>query len=494
MKTSPVFTLREGLDSGDLSAEFLTTHSIEKINKMDGYINAISAEMQAFAMNTARMADKRLRSNGATGDKFPFLGIPVVIKDNMACKGQLLQNGSRITKNYFSPFTATVINRLLDAGAVPVARAAMDEFAMGSSGEFHAFGPTRNPWNLAKVAGGSSSGSAAAVAAGYVHFALGSDTGGSVRLPGAFCGISAFRPTYGVLSRYGITAMASSLDQVGPMARHVEDVALGISVMAGVDPNDSTSLDLPGASDLARLTPMDIKGLKIGYFAGDGLKAIQPAVKTCISAALAIFESNGAEIVNIDLPCASFALETYCLLNTAEVSSNLSRFDGIRYGNRVPSDNLAEMIAKTRNTNLGMEVKRRILLGTFCLSKGHFDAYYLKALRARNAIALSVMETFKSLDFILTPVSPVTAFKLGEKVADPLEMYTMDILTVLPALADIPALALPAGLASGMPVGIQLIGPRLSDCSLLRLGYTFQQLTDHHALMPPENFATGSTL
>jgi len=493
MKKSSVVTLREGLDSGDLSAEFLTAHSIEKINKMDGHINAINVEMQDFAINTARSADRLLRSNGSKSDKYPFLGIPIVIKDNMACKGQFCQNGSKITKNYISPFSATVIDRLLQAGAVPVARAAMDEFAMGSSGEFHAFGPTRNPWDTTKVPGGSSSGSAAAVAAGYVPFALGSDTGGSVRLPGAFCGISAFRPTYGVLSRYGITAMASSLDQVGPMSRHVEDIALGISVMAGVDPNDSTSVELQGISDLARLKPIDLKDLKIGYFAGDGLKAIQPAIKRCISAALEVFESNGAEIVNIDLPCASYALETYCLLNTAEVSSNLSRFDGIRYGNRVASDDLADMIARTRNTNLGIEAKRRILLGTFCLSKGHFDAYYLKALRARNSIALSVMEIFKSMDFMLTPVSPITAFTLGEKVTDPLEMYTMDILTVLPALADIPALAVPAGLANGMPVGIQLIGPRLSDCNLLRLGFTFQQLTDHHTLLPPENHAVSHT-
>jgi aspartyl-tRNA(Asn)/glutamyl-tRNA(Gln) amidotransferase subunit A len=442
--------------------------------------------MRKFALNTARSADKRLRSNRAASDKSPFLGIPVVIKDNMACKGQFFRNGSKITKNYISPFSATVIDRLLNAGAVPVARAAMDEFAMGSSGEFHAFGPTRNPWDTAKVAGGSSSGSAAAVAAGYVPFALGSDTGGSVRLPGAFCGVSAFRPTYGVLSRYGVTAMASSLDQVGPMARHVEDIALGISVMAGIDPNDSTSVDLQGASDLARLTPLDLKGIKIGYFAGDELKAIQPAIKTRISAALETLGSNGAEIINIDLPCASYALETYCLLNTAEVSSNLSRFDGIRYGDRVSTDTLSDMIARTRNTNLGLEAKRRILLGTFCLSKGHFDAYYLKALRARNAIALSVMETFRTVDFILTPVSPITAFTLGEKVTDPLEMYMMDILTVIPALADIPALALPAGLANGLPVGIQLIGPRLSDCSLLRLGFTFQQLTGHHTLLPAE--------
>jgi len=471
MQKSSISKLRDGLDSGDLSAEYLTIHSIEKIKQLDSNINAINAKMEDFAIKTARLADRRLRSNG---DRPPFLGIPIVVKDNMACNGQLFQNGSKITKGFVSPFSATVVNRLLSAGAVPVARAAMDEFALGSSGEYHAFGPTRNPLDTSKSPGGSSSGSAAAVAAGYVPFALGSDTGGSVRLPGAFCGIPAFTSTYGVLSRYGITAMASSLDQVGPMAKHVEDIALGISVMAGLDPNDSTSIELPDVSNLLPLTPKDLKGLRIGYFAGVSAKAIQPGVQSCISKALETLEGSGAKIIDIDIPDASYALETYCLLNMAEVSSNLSRFDGVRYGNRVPSDNLTDMVAKSRNTHLGLEAKRRILLGTFCLSKGHYDAYYLKALKARNSIARSVMEIFNSINFIVTPVSPITAFTLGEKVRDPLEMYMMDILTVLPALADVPALAMPAGLADGLPVGIQFIGPRLSDCDLLRLGLAFQ--------------------
>jgi len=471
MKKSPIANLREGLDSGDLSAEYLAARSIEKIRRMDGGINAVNALMEELALKTARQADRRLRSNG---DRPPFLGIPIVVKDNMACKGQLLQNGSKITKGFVSPYSATVINRLLSAGAVPIARAAMDEFALGSSGEYHAFGPTRNPLDTSRVAGGSSSGSAAAIAAGYAPFALGSDTGGSVRLPAAFCGISALRPTYGVLSRHGVTAMANSLDQVGPMALRVEDLALGVSVMAGVDPYDSTSIELPGVSSLSPLVPKDLKNLKIGCFAGNSVKAIQPAVKSCVSNALKALEDGGAKIIDIDLPGASHALETYCLLNMAEVSSNLSRFDGVRYGNRVQSDNLSDMIAKSRNTHLGPEAKRRILLGVFCLSKGHYDAYYLKALKARNAIARSVMEVFSSIDFIATPVSPITAFTLGEKVSDPLEMYMMDILTALPALADIPALAMPAGLADGLPAGIQFIGPRLSDCDLLRLGLAFQ--------------------
>ncbi|MDR2560970.1 MAG: Asp-tRNA(Asn)/Glu-tRNA(Gln) amidotransferase GatCAB subunit A, partial [Holophagales bacterium] len=299
LRKSPMASLREGLGAGDLSAEFLAAHSIEKIRQMDGGINAINSEMEDLAMGLARKADKRL---SAKEPGAPLLGLPIIIKDNMAIKGQLLQNGSMMSKGLKSPYTATVVERLMRAGAVPVARAAMDEFAMGSSGERNAFGPTRNPWNTSKVAGGSSSGSAAAVAAGYAHFALGSDTGGSVRLPAAFCGISALRPTYGGLSRYGITAMASSLDQVGPMASHVSDLALGMSVMAGIDPMDSTSLDLPGAAELANQDgqePASLKGTKIGYFSGESAKPLQPALKHCIKAVVAALEKNGAEIIEI---------------------------------------------------------------------------------------------------------------------------------------------------------------------------------------------------
>jgi len=482
LRKSPMASLIEGLRAGDLSAEFLAAHSIEKIRQMDGGVNAINSEMEDLAMGLAREADKRLSAKQPAA---PLLGLPIIIKDNMAVKGQLLQNGSMMSKGLKSPYTATVVERLMRAGAVPVARAAMDEFAMGSSGERNAFGPTRNPWNTSKVAGGSSSGSAAAVAAGYVHFALGSDTGGSVRLPAAFCGVSALRPTYGGLSRYGITAMASSLDQVGPMASHVSDLALGMSVMAGIDPMDSTSIDLPGAADITSQDPASLKGAKIGYFSGESAKPLQPALKRCIRAAVKALEKNGAEIIDIDLPGTSYALETYCLLNTAEVSSNLSRFDGLRYGNRASANDLASAIAGSRSAGFGLEAKRRILLGTFCLSKGHFDKYYLKALKARNAISRSMAEIFKTIDFIVAPVSPIAAFALGEKMADPLEMYMMDILTVLPALADLPALAVPAGLADGLPVGVQFIGPRLSDCRLLALGRAFQEVTDYHLMKPP---------
>jgi aspartyl-tRNA(Asn)/glutamyl-tRNA(Gln) amidotransferase subunit A len=482
LKKSPIATLRERLYAGDLSAEFLAVRSIEKIGQMDGRINAINSQMVDFAMNLAKEADRRLMAK----ETAPLLGVPIVIKDNMAVKGQPLQNGSLATKGLKAPYTATVVDRLMRAGAVPVARAAMDEFAMGSSGERNAFGSTRNPWNVSKVAGGSSSGSAAAVAAGYVNFALGSDTGGSVRLPAAFCGISAFRPTYGGLSRYGVTAMASSMDQVGPMASHVCDLALGMSAMAGIDLHDSTSIDLPGASELTDLEVLSLKGIKVGFFSGESAKPLQPALKNCITGTVAVLEKNGAEVIDIDLPGTSYALETYCLLNTAEASSNLSRFDGLRYGNRGGVGDLAASVASGRSSSFGLEVKRRILLGTFCLSKGHFDAYYLKALRARNAISRSMADIFQNVDFIVAPVSPMVAFALGERMADPLDMYMMDILTVLPALADLPALTVPAGQTDGLPVGVQFIGPRLSDCALLRLGHTFQQLTDFHLAVPPD--------
>jgi aspartyl-tRNA(Asn)/glutamyl-tRNA(Gln) amidotransferase subunit A len=484
MGKSRLTSLRECLLSGSVSAEDLALGCIEKMERMDGGahgINAIGTETRELALALAKKADGELRGGGP---KPAFLGIPIVVKDNMACRDQPLKNGSRITEGLVAPFSATVLDRLISAGAVPVARAAMDEFAMGSSGEFHAFGPTRNPWDASRVAGGSSSGSAAAVAAGYVPFALGSDTGGSIRLPAAFCGISAFRPTYGVLSRYGVTAMASSLDQAGPMARHVEDLALGVSVMAGLDPMDSTSLDLPRAQGLARCAPLAVGGLRVGYFAGGPAgNALQPKVRACVDAAVKALGANGAEISEIDLPGASVALETYCLLNTAEASSNLSRFDGFRCG--AAADGKGGTAAEMRSSRLGREAKRRILLGTFCLSKGNFEAYYLKAMRARRAIAESMAKAFESLDYIAAPVSPVAAFPLGEKTANPLEMYMMDILTVLPALAGMPALAVPAGLADGLPVGVQFMGPRLSDCGLLRLGHAFQQMTDHHEMEPP---------
>lgn len=471
---------RKGLDAGDLSSTFLTLACLDRIDRLECRLNALTGIAREQALAAARAADARLRQ-GETG---PMLGIPFVIKDNINLEGMPLTNGSRVMDGYTAPFSATVVQRLLAAGAVPLAKANMDEFAMGSSGEYSALGPTLNPWDATRVPGGSSSGAIVAVAAGYAPFALGTDTGGSVRLPAAFCGVSALRPTYGVLSRSGVTAMASSLDQVGPVAASAKELALGLAAMVGRDPFDSTSLDLPDVERLDKPTSGTLKGLRMGipqeYFA----EGIDPEVRTVLETAMERLASEGVELVEVTLPHTRFAIDTYYLLNTAEVSSNLSRFDGVRYGARHPGDSLHGMISRTRDEGFGPEVKRRILLGAFCLSKGYYDAFYLKALKARTLIAQDFQEAFKHVDILATPVSPSIAFPIGEKTADPLSMYLADVFTVTMALAALPAIAIPAGFASGMPVGLQFVGPSLSDVRLLEVAAAFQDLTDHHLRKP----------
>jgi len=479
---------RMGLDAGDLSPLFLGHRGFDQMDQQEGKLHAIASHDKDLTLDLAQVAEDRLRQ----GERGPMLGIPVVLKDNLHWQGSSLGNGSRIMAGYRSPYNATVVSRLLRAGAVPLAKAAMDEFAMGSSGEHCAFGPTHNPWDLDRVPGGSSSGSIVSVAAGYVPFALGSDTGGSVRMPGSFCNITALRPTYGVLSRFGVTAMASSLDQVGPVAASARDLAAGFSVMVGRDPLDSTSVDLPETHRLANLTPTPLKGLRIGlpkeYFA----EGIDPAVRRTLGTALERLASEGVELVEVSLPHTTYAIETYYLICTSEVSSNLSRYDGVRYGARKNAESLSDMISETRDEGFGAEVKRRILLGTFCLSKGYYDAFYLKALKARTLITRDFTEAFKQVDFLATPVSPTVAFKLGEKVQDPMAMYLMDIFTVTTALAAMPCMSVPAGFAPppddpsrSLPVGLQFIGPPLSDVRLLELAHAFQQITDHHTQRPP---------
>lgn len=472
---------REGLDAGDLSSVALVQTSLGRMRRLDGRLHAILATDEARSLQLATQADARLRA----GERSPVLGLPIVLKDNLHWSGLQVSCGSRILNGYRAPYDATVVGRLLAAGAVPVAKANMDEFAMGSSGEYSAFGPARNPWDTARVPGGSSSGSVVAVSAGYTPLALGSDTGGSVRLPASFCNVTALRPTYGVLSRYGLTAMASSLDQVGPIAASAADIALAFGAMAGRDPMDSTSADLPRADCLAPLRPRNLKGLRIGlpaeYF-GDGL---EPGVRSLLEQALQVFAGQGAEIRVVSLPHTRYAIDTYYLLCTSEVSSNLSRFDGVRYGLRVEGGNLPEMIAETRDQGLGAEVKRRILLGAFCLSKGYYDAFYIKALKARTLIARDFERVFESVDLLATPVSPGIAFPFGAKTDDPLAMYLADAFTVTAPLAGIPCLSMPAGFTAGMPAGIQLIGPAFSDVMLLETAHAFQSLTRHHLETPP---------
>lgn len=479
--TTSLENVREGLRSGDLSSQSLVQVCLDLIKRREPALNAITFIDQERSLELARSADARLRK----GERGAMLGIPVVLKDNFHWRGLPVSHGSKITEGYLAPYDATVVKRLLEAGAVPIAKANMDEFAMGSSGEYSAFGPTRNPWDLSRVPGGSSSGSIVSVAAGYAPFALGSDTGGSVRLPAGFCSVTALRPTYGVLSRYGVTAMASSLDQVGPVARSAAGVAAGFSVMTGRDSMDSTSVDLPESQRLADLKPASLKGLRVGlpkeYF-GVGL---DPAVLSIVENTLRTFEREGASIVEISLPHTSYAIDTYYLICTSEVSSNMSRFEGVRLGARKPAGNLADMMAETREQGFGAEVKRRILLGAFCLSKGYYDAFYMKALKARTLITKDFREAFEQVDVIATPVSPNVAFPIGDKTLEPMAMYLADAYTVTTPLAALPCLSMPGGFSNGLPVGVQLIGPSLSDVKLLEIAHAFQQLTDHHLQTPP---------
>jgi aspartyl-tRNA(Asn)/glutamyl-tRNA(Gln) amidotransferase subunit A len=472
---------REGLDAGDLSSESLVRASFHRIRTLDERLHAILALDEDRSLRLARRADARLQA----GERSPVLGLPVVLKDNLHWSGLQVSCGSRIMDGYRAPYNATVVDRLLAAGAVPVAKANLDEFAMGSSGEFSAFTPACNPWDPARVPGGSSSGSVVAVSAGYAPLALGSDTGGSVRLPASFCNVTALRPTYGVLSRHGLTAMASSLDQVGPIAASAADIALAFGVMVGRDPLDSTSVDLPGTERLEHLQPRSLQGLRLGlpreYFA----EGLEPGARELLERAIQVFAEQGADIREVSLPHTRYAIDTYYLLCTSEVSSNLSRFDGVRYGLRASGEGLAQMIAETRDQGLGPEVKRRILLGAFCLSKGYYDAFYMKALRARTLIARDFERVFESVDMLATPVSPGTAFPFGAKTDDPLAMYLADVFTVTAPLAGIPCLSMPAGLLAGLPVGLQLIGPAGSDVMLLEAAHAYQLLTSHHLQTPP---------
>ena len=473
---------RRGLDAGSLSSEALVRGAFDQIRAHDGNLHAVLATDEPRSLALAMAADQRLQA----GERTPVLGLPIVLKDNLHWSGLPMTCGSHILDGYVAPYDATVVRRLIEAGAVPIAKANLDEFAMGSSGEYSAFGPTLNPWDPSRVPGGSSSGSAVSVAAGYAPLALGSDTGGSVRLPASFCNVTALRPTYGALSRFGLTAMASSLDQVGPIAATAEDVALILGVMAGADPQDSTSVDLPGIERLASLQAADLNGVRIGLPKEYFDEGLEPGIRSLLDKALREFERQGARLVEVSLPHTRYAIDTYYLLCTSEVSSNLSRFDGVRYGLRSPAPHagMAEMIAGSRDQGLGPEAKRRILLGTFCLSKGYYDAFYLKAMKARTLIAADFREAFALVDILAAPVSPGTAFPFGAKTDDPLAMYLADVFTVPTALAGLPCLSMPAGFTGGLPAGIQLIGPALSDVRLLETAHAFQSATRHHLETP----------
>lgn len=415
----------------------------------------------------------------------PLAGVPMAYKDNICTRGVRTTCASKILGNFTPCYDATVVERLAAAGVVSMGKLNMDEFAMGSTSETSCFGAVKNPWDLTRAAGGSSGGAAAAVAAGEVWYAIGSDTGGSIRQPAAYCGVTGMKPTYGTVSRYGLIAYASSLDQMGPIARSAADCAAVLDVMMGKDHRDSTSLDVPAGGLLASLTG-DLRGKKIGLPAdcfGDGL---DPEVCAAVLAAAEVLKARGAVVEEFSLPVMEYVVPAYYIIACAEASSNLSRFDGVKYGWRAEGyEDLGELYTKTRTQGFGTEVKRRILLGTFVLSSGYYDAYYKKALQTKAVIKAAFDRAFEQYDLLLTPVAPTTAPRLGESLTDPLKMYLSDIYTVSVNLAGLPALSMPCGFdAKGMPIGAQLIGPALGDAAVLNAAYGFQLDTDYHRQSP----------
>jgi aspartyl-tRNA(Asn)/glutamyl-tRNA(Gln) amidotransferase subunit A len=445
-------------------------------------ISRTSALLRAAEIDEARV---QARANQLPDTPKPLAGIPIAIKDNICVRGMQTSCGSKILGDYRPPYNATVIERLLTAGAVIVGKTNCDEFAMGSSNENSAFGTVKNPWDTERVPGGSSGGSAVAVAAGIVPVALGSDTGGSVRQPASLCGVVGLKPTYGRNSRYGLVAFASSLDQVGVLGRNVRDVAAVLGVIAGRDAHDSTTADVP-VPDYKKDLVGDIKGFRIGLprtLLGEGL---DPEVRQSVEAAVETYRELGAEIVNVDLPHAKYCIAVYYIIATAEASSNLARFDGVRYGFRAEeAHELREMYKRTRDEGFGPEVKRRIMLGTYVLSAGYYDAYYRKAQQVRMLLKEDFRSAFKKCDAIITPTSPTPAFAFGEKVNDPLQMYLSDIYTVTANLAGVPGISVPCGLSSaGLPVGFQLLGPYWSEGALFRLGHAYEQKAPFTAQPP----------
>ncbi|MHA6832943.1 Asp-tRNA(Asn)/Glu-tRNA(Gln) amidotransferase subunit GatA [Ralstonia pseudosolanacearum] len=493
MTASTLKTLSAQLAAKEVSAVELARHYLARIEARADLNAFIHVDPEA-TLAQAQAADARLAAGGAG----PLAGIPIAHKDVFVTRGWRATAGSKMLDSYVSPFDATVVERLAAAGMVTLGKTNMDEFAMGSSNENSHFGPVKNPWDVARVPGGSSGGSAAAVAADLAPAATGTDTGGSIRQPASFSGITGIKPTYGRVSRYGMIAFASSLDQGGPMARTAEDCALLLSAMAGFDARDSTSLE-PGrggdAEDFGRLLghPLEgadaarpLAGLRIGlpqeYF-GAGLA---DDVRAAVRAALAELETLGATLVDISLPKTELSIPTYYVIAPAEASSNLSRFDGVRYGHRAAEyRDLADMYRKTRAEGFGWEVKRRILVGTYVLSHGYYDAYYLQAQKIRRIIAQDFQNAFGQCDVIMGPVAPTVAWKLGEKTDDPLQMYLADIFTLSTSLAGLPGMSVPAGFgANGLPVGLQIIGNYFEEARMLQIAHAFQQATDWHTRQP----------
>ena len=462
--------IRGAVAAGDLSAREVCARCLDRIAAVDGRLHAFTTVLEDAALARAEEVDAH---RGEWRDR-PLLGVPVAVKDIICTRNAPTTAGSRILADYRPPYDATVVTRLLDAGAVIVGKTNCDEFAMGSSTEHSAYGPTRNPWATDRIPGGSSGGAAAAVAAGLTPVSIATDTGGSIRQPAAFCGAVGLKPTYGRVSRYGLLAFASSLDQIGPLTRTVEDAAAVLQVLAGPDPRDATTAAEP-VPDMAGVFPGSVSGTRIGVPRAALADGVDAEVRDAFNAALALLAERGAEVCDVDLPHMQYAVPVYYLVAPAEASSNLARYDGVRYGHRAALDDAAagvpEMYARTRSEGFGAEVKRRIMLGTYALSAGYYDAYYVQAQRVRSLIRSDYDAAFASVDAIAMPTTPTPAFRIGERIDDPLAMYLGDVFTVSANLTGLPAISLPAGLTRArLPLGFQLIGRPFDEATLLRIG------------------------
>ena len=469
------------LDKKEISSVELTQHILKRIEALEPRVKSFVTVMPEVALEQAKAADAAI----AAGNIAPLTGIPMAIKDVICTKGIKTTCSSKMLANYVPPYDATVMQKLYAVGAVLVGKANMDEFAMGSSTENSTFFITHNPWDLTRVPGGSSGGSAAAVACGEAVFSLGSDTGGSIRQPAGFTSLVGMKPTYGRVSRYGLVAFASSLDQIGPLTLDVTDCALVMNVISGWDNCDSTSVSIP-VPDYTRCFTSDLKGLRIGIPKEYFVKGMQPGVESAMKVAIARLEELGASVDwKVSLPHTSYALAVYYIIAPSEASANLARYDGVKYGYSYPdTDNMWEAMEKTRQFGFGAEVKRRIMLGTYALSAGYYDAYYLKAQKVRTLIRREFDEAFGKYDVLVTPTSPTVPFKIGEKTDNPLEMYLSDVCTLPINIAGVPAISIPAGFDNNLPIGMQIIGKPFAEETILRTAYAYEQATDWHKRRP----------
>ena len=472
-----IHELHDMLKKGETTSEAITESVLGRIKAVDGKVKAYITVTEDLARMQAREADKRIKA----GDSSPLLGIPIAVKDNMCTDGIRTTCASKILENFVPPYDATVVRNLKQAGYVLCGKPNMDEFAMGSSTENSGFFITKNPWDLERIPGGSSGGSAAAVAAGECIGSLGSDTGGSIRQPASCCGVVGLKPTYGRVSRFGLVAFASSLDQIGPITKDVTDSALLMNVISGHDERDSTSANIP-SPDYTKALKKDVKGMKIGLPKEYFIEGMDPEVEKAVKDAVKTLEGLGAKVTEVTLPHTDYAVATYYILATSEASSNLARYDGVKYGLRTQSPkDLMDMYMKTRDEGFGPEVKRRIMLGTYALSAGYYDAYYKKGQQVRTLIKRDFDEAFKTVDVIATPTAPTAAFKIGEKSSDPLQMYLSDIFTISVNLAGIPGLSLPCGFtSSNLPIGLQLLGKHFDEESILHAAFAYEQATEWH--------------